>query len=215
MNAIPSLSKYIHLTYGTAISIGTSQTPVTYGTTVTFTATVTSGGGTPTGTVQFQVDGTDYGNPVPLVGGEARISSAALSAGTHQVTAKYSGNLNFNGTHTAIPLKQMVTPAATSVTLTSSQASVPYGTPVTFTATVASGGGTPTGTVQFQVDGVDYGSPVSLVGSMASISSAALSTGLHNITAVYNGDLNFTGGATTSSLIQEISPRLFLPLILH
>lgn len=102
----------------------------------------------------------------------------------------------------------------TAISITSSQTPVPYGTTVTFTATVTSGGGTPTGAVQFRVDGADYGDPVPLVGGLASISSASLSTGLHNITAVYHGDLNFTGGSTTSSLIQEITPRLFLPSIL-
>ncbi len=164
VNAIPSVSSYIHLTYETAISITASQSPVTYGTTITFTATVTSSGGTPIGKVQFRVDGADYGDPVPLVGGLASINIASLSAGTHQVTAKFMGDLNFNGADTAFPLNQVVTPAATSVTLTSSQASVPYGTTVTFTATVTSDGGTPTGTVQLQVDGADYGNPVPLVG---------------------------------------------------
>ena len=215
VNAIPSISKHVHLTYETAISIAASQSPVTYGTTVTFTATVTSGGGTPVGTVQFRVDGADYGDPVPLSGGAAQLGNVSLPAGTYQITAYYQGDLNFNDGETALPLNQMVTPAATVTALSSSQASVPYGTTVTFSATVTSGGGTPTGTVQFQVDGVDSGDPVSLVGGLASFSSASLSNGLHNITAVYHGDLNFTGGATTSPLIQEITPRLFLPLILR
>ena len=121
--------------------------------------------------------------------------------------------MNFNGADTVLPLNQVVTQAATSVTLTSSQASAPYGTSVTFTAAVTSGGGTPTGTVQFQVDGVDYGNPVSLVGGLASISSASLSTGLHNITAVYSGDVNFTNSSTNSPLDQAITYGLFLPLI--
>ena len=214
VNAIPSLSRYIHLTYETAITLSTSQNTVNYGNPVTFTATVSSSGGTPTGTVRFRVDGVDFGDPVPLAGGVAQAGNVSLPAGTYQVTAHYKGDLNFNDADTALPLNQMVTPAATAVALTTSQGSVPYGTLVTFTAAVTSSGGIPTGTVQFQVDGVDYGDPVSLVEGLAGISSASLSTGQHNITAVYQGDLNFMGGATTSPLIQQINPKLFLPLIL-
>jgi uncharacterized delta-60 repeat protein len=214
VNAIPSISKYVHLTYETAISITTSQSSVTYGTTITFSSIVTSGGGTPIGTVQFRVDGTDYGNPVPLAGGVANFSIASLSAGAHQVSAKFMGDLNFNGADTALPVNQVVTQAATTVTLTTSQNSAPLGTRVTFTATVTSGGGTSTGTVQFRVDGTDYEDPVPLVGGVAAISTALLSLGKHDITAVYSGDLNFKGSSTTSPLIQEITPRLFLPLIM-
>ena len=125
------------------------------------------------------------------------------------------GDLNFNRAVTDLPLIQMVNQASTAVALSSPQNSAPYGTMVTITAAVSSGGGAPTGTVQFLVDGADYGNPVPLVGGLAGISIASLSPGLHDITAVYNGDLNFTGGRTTSPLIQEIIPKLFLPLIIN
>ncbi len=50
---------------GTTTTVASSPTPSAYGQTVTFTATVTTGGpGTfdNRGTVQFLVDGTDYGH---------------------------------------------------------------------------------------------------------------------------------------------------------
>src|SRR5262249_52327382 len=65
--------------------------------TVTFTATVTpaAGSGTPTGTVQFQIDGVNAGDPVPLSGGQASFSTATLPLGQHTITALYSGDGSF------------------------------------------------------------------------------------------------------------------------
>jgi CSLREA domain-containing protein len=61
---------------------------------VTFTATVTSTGPL-TGTVQFKIDGANSGNPVNLSNGVATLTTAALTAGTHSVSADYSGDANF------------------------------------------------------------------------------------------------------------------------
>jgi hypothetical protein len=86
----PSLS-FTTLTASTANSIP--------GQSVTFTATVRangSGSGTPTGTIDF-VDtstNTDLGS-VPLSGGVATLSTAALELGTHVIRAKYSGDSGF------------------------------------------------------------------------------------------------------------------------
>src|SRR6185437_2356560 len=97
---------------------------------------------------------------------------------------------------------------STTTTLVSSANPSGYGQSVTFTATVsanAPGSGTPTGTVQFQVDGVNYGSPVSLVNAQASVSDSALAVGDHSITATYTGDGNFTG--SNSNLQETVTPR--------
>ncbi len=57
---------------------------------VTFTATVSSASGTPTGLVQFAIDGTNYGSPVRLVNGMASLAGpASLGAATHTITAAY------------------------------------------------------------------------------------------------------------------------------
>jgi hypothetical protein len=65
---------------------------------VTFTAVVSptiAAAGTPTGTVQFQVDGSNFGSPVPLNGGVATLSTSVLPVGTHTVAANYSGATYF------------------------------------------------------------------------------------------------------------------------
>jgi hypothetical protein len=66
----------------------------TYGENATFTATVAQitprGGGAPTGTTQFILDGGNVGNPVTLdANGRALWSSSGLQVGQHQIVAQY------------------------------------------------------------------------------------------------------------------------------
>jgi Bacterial Ig-like domain (group 3)/MBG domain (YGX type)/Dockerin type I domain len=90
---------------------------------------------------------------------------------------------------------------ASSVTTTTSlqlsSASPTYGDSLTFTATVTADSpdlGTPTGTVRFLVDGVDFGPLVTLVNGVANSDPiASLGAGPHTLSAVYSGDSIFTG----------------------
>ena len=53
-------------------------------------------GGTPTGSIQFVVNGSNYGSPVTLSGSTAQLSDTFSAAGTYSVTAIFSpssGNL--------------------------------------------------------------------------------------------------------------------------
>jgi len=97
-----------------------------------------------------------------------------------------------------------ITPASSANALSSSINPVPTGSNVTFTATltaVSPGSGTPTGTVQFFADSAPLGSPVTLVGGLAGISTSSLPPGLHSISNQYTGDGNFF--ASTASLTPE------------
>jgi hypothetical protein len=85
---------------GTApVSVALSvPSPVTAGTVVPITASVTSqnpGGAVPSGSVQFAVDGQNSGSPVTLATGTAPFSISTLAVGTHVVTASYSGDGQF------------------------------------------------------------------------------------------------------------------------
>jgi hypothetical protein len=88
-----------------------------YGQTVVFTATVTPDSGTfdDGGTVQFAIDGSNYGAPVPLAGGGATIQVSALTTGTHSVTATYSGDTLFGGSGATLGGGQTVTRATPSL----------------------------------------------------------------------------------------------------
>ncbi len=179
----------------TTVGLASDHNPSAYGQAVTFTATVTPS--TVTGSVQFKVDGGDYGSPVALAGGVA--SSTALSSlavGNHAITVVYEGDASYaTGTGT-LAGGQTVARAASSVAVVSDHNPSAHGQAVTFTATVTPVGAS--GTVQFKVDGGDFGEAVLLSdGSAISGSTASLATGNHVITAVYSGETNYTDGTGT------------------
>ncbi len=102
----------------------------------------------------------------------------------------------------------------TTMTVTSTVSSAVYGQSVTYTAVVSAldpAAGTPTGSVQFYADGSALGSPVTLTNGSASISTATLPAGEHQVTAVYTSDQPaFLGGVPLSPFTQTITPA---PLI--
>jgi hypothetical protein len=89
-----------------------------------------------------------------------------------------------------------------------------YGQPVTFTAQVTpidSSLSTPTGTVQFVIDGVDMGSPVTVDGGAAGISTSTLAAGPHSVRAVYvSDDPQFGNGSTSAPLSENVAPATLI-----
>jgi carboxypeptidase T len=106
---------------GTSTALASAPNPSAFGQSVTFTATVTSGSGVPAGTVTFNEGATVWASNVGVNGsGQAAFSTAALSVGTHTLTATFtgaSGWLGSSGTNGGSP--QVVNPAPTVVTFTS------------------------------------------------------------------------------------------------
>ena len=192
----------------TTVALVASPNPSTYGQIVTFTVTVTSSAGTPTGSVQFSIDGNPVGNPVSLdSSGQATYGTAGLTAGNHSIAANYTGSTNYASSSSSLPV-QVVTAAATTLTLTSEPNPAIFGQTVAVTATVAvvaPGVGTPDGSVQFFVDGNPSGSPVTLdAAGQASILLSSLPAGTYSITATYHGSTNFA--ASNSGLTQQVQP---------
>jgi hypothetical protein len=113
--------------YSSATSLTASAPAPTYGQAESFTATVTPSGTTaflPTGTVQFVIDGIEFGPPVTLVNGAASsLSTTTLAAGTHSVTAVYSGDPNFaaGSGNRLQPIEQAI------LTVTATSESMTYG----------------------------------------------------------------------------------------
>jgi autotransporter-associated beta strand protein len=186
---------------GTGLSLTSGSNPSTYGSSLTFTATVT--GNSPGGTVQFLIDGLATGSPVALTSGSAAlvISTLAVSGSPHQITANYSGDDNNNPSSTASALSQAVTGAASATALASSQNPSAAGSNVTFTATVSSGADAPAGNVVFLANAVPF-STNALVGGVAAASTAALPAGTNTIAAQYAAQGNYLG--STNSLQQVV-----------
>lgn len=91
--------------------VASSANPAVPGTNVTFTMTLSAvapGAGTPTGTVNFRIDGSFSGSGT-LSGGVAAFSpSNNLALGSHTVVAEYAGDLNFVGVTNALTPNQVI-----------------------------------------------------------------------------------------------------------
>lgn len=179
----------------TTTTLTSSANPSTYGELITFRAQVAAGDGTPVGTVQFSVDGQDFGDPV-AVGSDGVAESATLASpdpGDHTVIAAFTPQPGFSGSGDI--LTQTVRAAGVDVDLTSTDADAQVGDEVRFHAAVSSqvtGTGVPTGFVQFSVDGQPVGDAVELVdGEASSPAVDDLTPGAHTVTALYSGDVHF------------------------
>jgi len=196
----------VSVLYATATTVMSSNASVPRGTSVTFTAQVTTGQPSPpafTGTVQFLSDAVSLGAPVGVSGaGQAQVSTSSLSGGTHTITAEYSGDSNFAASTGSTT--QTVLLIGTTTSVSSSSNTISQGSNVTFTATVTptqNGGPTMTGTVQFESNGSNIGSAVNVSNGQAQVQTTTLPVGSDQITAVYSGDSNYSG--STSSAITE------------
>jgi|GEM_PF-2466068 len=180
----------------------TSLDPSTYGTAVTFTATVTSGAGTPTGTVTFKDGATSIGTGA-LSGGHATLTTSTLTGGAHSITAAYGGSANFAAS-TSGAITQTVHAAASATTLSSSKNPSVFNQSVTFTAKVTSTGGTPAGTVTFKNGGATLGTGALNGSGIATFTTTTLAVGAHSITAAYAGNGDFLA-STSAALSQTVN----------
>ena len=97
----------------TTTAIVSSPNPSNPGQSVTFTATVTGSGGTPTGNVSFREGGLVLGTGM-LSGGIASFTTSVLAVGSHPISALYGGDGTF-GSSASAPVQQVVSSPATAM----------------------------------------------------------------------------------------------------
>ena len=124
-----------------AITLSSSSATVGTGYSVTFTASVTSAAGQPTGTVVFSSGGATLGTAA-LASGTATFTTSFPSVGTFSIAAAYSGDANFTSL-TSAPLTETVIAPALTVTVNPSTLTIARGSSGTTTFTL-----TPTGNYQ-------------------------------------------------------------------
>ena len=200
----PVLTQTVNAAATTTVTLTSQTNPSQVGLPVVFKATVASNIGIPTGTVMFQ----DSGNPLgsgPITDGTATFSTAALFAGTHNISAVYGGDGSHPGA-TSNVVQQQVNQAASSVALTADINPSNINQLVTFHGRGQFSAGTPTGTITFR-DGGSHLATVPLTGGAAKFSTPALGAGSHSITAVYGGNSEIQG--STSHVLTHVVNSLF------
>ena len=207
-NPAPDVEHSFHIAKaGTTTSVSSNSNPSVYSQFITFTATVGSTAGTPTGSVQFKVDGHNLGAPVTLSGGMVTSPSTwSLTVRSHSVTAVYAATTDFAASTGS--MSQTVTKANVIVTLTSSSNPAQNGTMVTFTVTVAptpNATSGPSGKVRLLVNGHAIKTSKKLTHSAASWTFKwKLGTGTFDVTARYLGKPPFNA-AVSAVLHQAIT----------
>jgi hypothetical protein len=186
----------------TSTGVTSSLNPSKYGQSVSFTATVsnTDTSPVPTGSVQFQIDGVDFGAPVALSSGSGTsgaTTTLAVPGSPHSVAAVYtSADGNFVNSNGSLSGGQTVNQATSTTTITSDTPDpsiVGQSYQVHWTVTPQYTG-TPTGTVNVS-DGTDSCSAAVSAGFCTLTSTTV---GAKTLTATYSGDDNFITSSNTT-----------------
>ena len=197
----------------TTTDLFASANQVLAGSTVTFTAKVTSvkGPNPDSGTVTF-VEGSSTIGSCSLADGTCQLVvsssglgphlASSLALGRHVVTAIYAGSARFVAS-TSQSLSESVI-GSTTTTLSSSASRAKAGAPLRFTATVTGSGGTrPTGgTVTFRNGSTAIGTCALSTSASCSV-TVELSAGEHTISAAFSGSFNYLS-SKSSPIIQEV-----------
>ena len=189
----------------TTVARTTGTDPSSGGSAVTFTATVL--GSSPTGNVLFYDGLTLIGSSALNSSFQATVTTSALTAAVHVISAQYVGNSSNatsagNLTHTVTEARTLAT--TTTLAVTSGNNPSAFGAAVSFTATVT--GSTPGGSVRF-FDGTNSIGTVSLDGSgNAVLTVSNLKAGWHPISVRYLGDVTHLPSAPAAVLFQTVNP---------
>jgi hypothetical protein len=194
--------KVKNLAHPTTTKVTTSGSPSLINAAVTFTATVSSADGSipDAETVTFD-DGTTQLGTGTTAGGMAKFTTSSLSAKAHTIHALYPGDANFKDSSGSV--KQVVSLYPTTTTLSSNSSFSSYGESVTLTASVTSGGTTPTGNVTFYGGAAKLGTAI-LSGGDAELTVTDIPVGSNSLTASYGGDAE-NAASTSPAITQSVS----------
>ncbi|HXE32047.1 MAG TPA: Ig-like domain repeat protein [Terriglobales bacterium] len=206
----------------TQTSLTASAGSITHGQPVTFQASVTSGGATPTGSVEI----LDGGGPRALVlgtatlqAGEATITLSNLPGGTDSIAARFAGTRAFDPSASE-PVTVTVSTEPSQTTLTARQPdadgnwhpaqTIYYGSALALDAAVAGNSGVAAsagGSVAFSLDGEPTGTgAIPLNGSgTAGLPVGLLPLGDHTFGAAFSGDSGL-GASTAPPVSVRVQP---------
>jgi sugar lactone lactonase YvrE len=167
-----------------------------YGQPVTAVATVT--GASPTGTIEFVVNGVVYATAALTSGGASASLNLPFSASAYTIQAIYSGDAS-NAGSSSLTSSLTITPGATVTALSASTTSATLGHPVVLTASVSAAVGIPTGTVTFSYTTTGSATPVpttALLSNGQAIAGVDLPVGVDTVTATYAASGSYSASAS-------------------
>ena len=130
-------SRFTRTTISASTGSACASTTISTTAPVTLTATVISTG-TPTGTITFFANGTQIGTPQAVgSNGTATLTNTFSTAGTYTITAKYSGDTNFNASTSSGTTITTSAPTFTTALLPTMQSTVAAGQTGLYSFTVA------------------------------------------------------------------------------
>jgi len=203
-----------------AVTITVSKSPSTT-TAIPATLTPTAGGSllvsanitsstpastNPTGTVIFYLDSVSQGTGTVTAGSPstASITIPVIAAGSHVLTATYSGDTAYQ-TSTSPAVAITAAKGATVTTVTATPPVLAPGGTETLTATIAPFSAltgtlyTITGTVAFYDNGTTLLGTAAVSSDVATLSGIAIANNVsHSITAIYSGDINWLASASAA-----------------
>ena len=188
-----------------SIGITSSRNPSSVGQSVTLTANLSLG----SGSVQFY-DGATLLGTATISGGRATLTTTALAAGSHAVTARYLGSASAPPAGSAVFVQAVGESGwknrTTSMVVSTSPSSSTPGSPVIISATVTGSSGAPSGRILFMVNGEVVGSPDGVAttatsgsSSTATLSLPGLAGGQHKVSATYLGSSNYKGSTAQAT----------------
>jgi sugar lactone lactonase YvrE len=200
----------------TSVALATSGNPALTQSSVTFTATVSSTSGTPTGSVSF-LDGTTPLGSGTVSTGVATFTTSSLATGSHSITAAYSGDTNFTTSSSSVLSQTVVNfgvePVASGGGNGSSQTVSPGGT-ATYTIAITPTSGAVLPTITYlTVTGLPSGATATLATSgWTKLTSTSWS--LPAFAQLSDVSLSFHVPASTASLTAPATPSRKLPPML-
>jgi Bacterial Ig-like domain (group 3)/Putative Ig domain len=176
---------------------------------VSYTQTLSATGGAGAGLYTFM--------PAGSLPGGLTLSSSGVISGTPTTPGSYTFSVTASDGLALTPGQNFTIQIGATTTMVSSSANpAVFGQVLTFTATVSgdAGAGSPGGSVQFVINGVNYGGTVTLAGGTASIlvtnPAQVLNQGANTVTASYKPDGSFlastgtlAGGQTVLAMITD------------
>src|SRR5215471_1973217 len=174
------------------------------GESVTATVPITAATTGNVASVQFKLDGANFGTPVTTPPFTISWDTSQAPTGVHQLLALATDSTGRPVASAPVNVTVVRENGSTTmVALTAGTNPANFGKPLTFTATVAPN--TATGNVTFFDGPRAMSGAVALSGGSASFTTSSLFFGSHSISATYSGDPNFAG-SSSAAISQQISP---------